>query len=158
MDTMHLAIDGYVDAIPVPGTSWGTAKFDLIHSSADADQAAPDAPDTVYACSTVDPRIADVLLREIQPGDLLRVTGIVVQTDDPTTPAHFAVDALEVLEAAPAPVLYGLVLERWGNYAAVFDADQDPVPVFTASGHWVGEAVGPDAISDLIDAWENGST
>ncbi|MFJ2591024.1 hypothetical protein [Streptomyces sp. NPDC087538] len=151
MDTKHLAIDGYVDATPAPGTSWGTANFDLIHPSADADQVAPEAPDTIYACSTTDPRIADVLLHEIQPGDLLRVTGIVVQPDDPTAPAHFAVDALEVLEAAPAPVLYGLVLVALGEL-------RGPVPVFTASGHWVGEAAGPDAISDLIDAWENGST
>ncbi|MFD4977515.1 hypothetical protein [Streptomyces sp. NPDC058424] len=154
----HLAIDGYVDAIPAPGTSWGTATFDLIHSPADAARMAPDAPDTVYACITADPRIADVLLREIQPGDLLRVTGIVVQGDDPDAPAHFTVDALEVLEAAPAPVLYDLVLERWGSYVSVFDADRDAVPVFTASGRWVGEAASPDAISDLIEAFENGGT
>ncbi|MFI6730729.1 hypothetical protein NRF20_43765 [Streptomyces sp. R-74717] len=32
----HLAIDGYIDAIPAPGTTWGTATFDLIHSPADA--------------------------------------------------------------------------------------------------------------------------
>ncbi|WP_328743564.1 hypothetical protein OG436_39230 (plasmid) [Streptomyces caniferus] len=56
----------------------------------------------MYACTIADPRIADVLLREIQPGDLLRVTGIVVQPDDPMAPARFTVDALEVLEAAPA--------------------------------------------------------
>ncbi|MEV5080410.1 hypothetical protein AB0K74_16785 [Streptomyces sp. NPDC056159] len=36
----------------------------------------------------------------------------------------------------------------------------DAVPVFTASGRWVGEAASPDAISDLIDAcplfaWSN---
>ncbi|MGK5628564.1 hypothetical protein [Streptomyces sp. URMC 123] len=154
----HLAIDGYVDAIPAPGAGWGTARFTLIHSPADAGTRAPDAPDTVYACTTADPRIADVLLREIQPGDLVRVTGIVVQPADPGAPAHFAVDALEVLETAPALALYGLVLERWGNCVAVFDADRDAVPVFTASGRWVGEAASPDAISDLIDAWENGGT
>lgn len=34
----HLAVDGYLDAIPTPGTSWGTAVFDLIHSPADADR------------------------------------------------------------------------------------------------------------------------
>ncbi|MFF1593123.1 hypothetical protein ACFVY0_34140 [Streptomyces sp. NPDC058286] len=149
----HLAIDGYVDAIPAPGTGWGTARFDLIHSPADADTLAPDAPDTIYACSTADPRIADALLNEIQPGDLLRVTGIVVPTEDPDAPARFTVDALEVLEAAPAPVLYDLVLERWGTYVAVFDADRDAVPVFTDHGKWVGEAASPDAISDLIDAF-----
>ncbi|GGU10895.1 hypothetical protein [Streptomyces lateritius] len=152
----HLAIDGYVDAIPAPGTSWGTARFDLIHSPADADRIAPDTPDTVYACTTGDPRIADVLLREIQPGDLLRVTGTLVQPDDPQAPARFTVDGLEVLEAAPAPMVYGLVLERFGNYVVVFDADRDQVPVFTASGRWVGEATTADAISDLIDVYEEG--
>lgn len=154
----HRAIDGYVDAIPAPGTGWGTARFDLIHSPADADRIAPDAPDTVYACTTGDPRIADVLLREIRTGDLLRVTGTVVQPDDPEAPAHLTVDGLEVLEAAPAPVLYDLVLERFGIYVAVFDADRDAVPVFTASGRWVGEAASPDAIGDLIEAHENGGT
>ncbi|MFI9311556.1 hypothetical protein [Streptomyces triculaminicus] len=152
----HLAIDGYVDAIPAPGTGWGTAVFDLIHSPVDADTIAPDASDTVYACTTGDPRIADVLLREIQPGDLLRVTGTIVQPDDPEAPAHFTVDGLEVLKAAPAPVLYDLVLERYGIYVVVFDADRDQVPVFTASGTWVGEAASPDAIGDLIDTFENG--
>ncbi|MEU2855555.1 hypothetical protein [Streptomyces syringium] len=153
----RLAIDGYVDAIPAPGTGWGTARFDLIHSPADADLIAPDAPDTVYTCTTGDPRIADVLLREIQPGDLLRVTGTVVQPDGPDARARFTVDGLEVLEAALLPVLYDLVLERWGNYVAVFDADRAEVPVFTASGRWIGEAASPDAIDDLIDDFENGT-
>ncbi|WP_326794003.1 hypothetical protein OHA79_52245 (plasmid) [Streptomyces sp. NBC_00841] len=154
----HLAIDGYVDAIPAPGTSWGTATFDLIHSPADADRIAPDTPDTVYACTTEDPDLADVLVREIQPGDLLRVTGTVVQPDDPEAPARFTVDGLEVLEAAPAPVLYDLVLECWGGYVSVLDADRDAVPVFTVDGTWVGEAASPDAIGDLIEAHENGGT
>ncbi|MFF5475425.1 hypothetical protein [Streptomyces achromogenes] len=153
----HLAIDGYVDAIPAPGTGWGTARFDLIHSPVDADRIAPDVPDTVYACTTADPHIAYVLLREIRTGDLLRVTGTVVQADDPTAPPRVSVDSLEVLEAAPAS-LYELLLERFGNYVVVFDADRDQVPVFTASGHWVGEAASPDAISDLIDAYEEGDT
>ncbi|AYV32947.1 MULTISPECIES: hypothetical protein [Streptomyces] len=48
----HLAVDGYLDAIPTPGTSWGTAVFDLIHSPADADRIAADTPDTVYASRT----------------------------------------------------------------------------------------------------------
>lgn len=152
----NLAIDGYVDAIPAPGTDWGTAVFNLIHSPVDADRIAPDAPDTVYACTTADPRIAEVLLREIQPGDLVRVTGTLVQPRDPDAPARFTVDGLEVLEVAPASVPYDLVLERFGGYVAVFDADRDTVPVFTVSGRWVGEAASPDAISDLIDAYEEG--
>ncbi|MFB7076528.1 hypothetical protein [Streptomyces sp. NPDC056308] len=77
----HLAIDGCVDAIPASGTGWGTARFDPLHSPADTDRVAPDDPDTVHACTTGDPRIADVLLREIQPGDLLQVTGTAAQLD-----------------------------------------------------------------------------
>ncbi|MFB7260610.1 hypothetical protein ACFCXH_00340 [Streptomyces nojiriensis] len=152
----HLAIDGYVDAIPALGTSWGTATFDLIHSPADADRIAPDTPDTVYACTTADPRITELVLREIQPGDLLRVTGTLLQPDAPGAPARLTVDALEVLDTAPLPVLHDLVLERWGNYATVFDADRDPVPVFTVDRTWVGEAANTDAILDLIDTFENG--
>ncbi|MGK5545675.1 hypothetical protein ACSNOH_13225 [Streptomyces sp. URMC 127] len=150
----HLAINGYVDAVPAPGTGWGTVVFDLIHSPADADAVAPDAPDIVYSCTTADPDLADVLLREIQPGDLLHVTGTVVQPDAPGAPVGITVDGLEVLEA----VLYDLALQRYGIYLVVFDADRDQVPVFTASGRWVGEAASPDAIGALIDTWENGGT
>ncbi|MCA1219289.1 hypothetical protein [Streptomyces sp. 8L] len=154
MNQIHPAIDGYVDTAPIPGTGY-TATFDLIHSPADEDAIAPDIPDTVYACTTADPRIADVLLREIRPGDLLRVTGTVVQPDD-QSPARVIVDDLEVLETAPALVLCDLVLERYGDYVAVFDADRDVVPVFTATGRWVGEAASPDTIGALVDAFENG--
>ncbi|WP_327713221.1 hypothetical protein OG912_38525 (plasmid) [Streptomyces sp. NBC_00464] len=48
----NFAIDGYVDAIPAPGSNWGTATFDLIHSPNHAGRIAPDTPDTVYACTT----------------------------------------------------------------------------------------------------------
>ncbi|MFF9025711.1 hypothetical protein [Streptomyces eurythermus] len=40
----------------------------------------------------------------------------------------------------------------------MFDVDRDQVLVLTASGHWVGEAASVDAISDLIDAYEEGDT
>lgn len=40
-------------------------------------------------------------------------------------------------------LLYDLVLERYGNYVVVFDADRDQVPVFTKHGKWVGEATKP---------------
>ncbi|WP_344358134.1 hypothetical protein [Streptomyces gobitricini] len=42
----HVAIDGYVDAIPAAGSGLGTARFTLIHSPTDADRIAPDTPDT----------------------------------------------------------------------------------------------------------------
>ncbi|MFE2473151.1 hypothetical protein [Streptomyces mirabilis] len=42
------------------------------------------------------------------------------------------------------------VLDRYGDYAVVFDASTDAVSVFTALGQWVGMAESPDAIGALI--------
>ncbi|MFJ3176395.1 hypothetical protein ACIPJK_37305 [Streptomyces roseus] len=55
-------------------------------------------------------------------------------------------------------MLHDFVLERWGNYATVFDVDRETVPVFTVDGKWIGEAASPDAIVDLIEAFEDGHT
>ncbi|MGW1412536.1 hypothetical protein [Streptomyces sp. NPDC002403] len=59
---------------------------------------------------------------------------------------------------ALASVLYDLVMERFGMYVVVFDVDRNQVPVFTASGRWAGEAATPDAIGDLINAYEEGGS
>ncbi|WP_236247004.1 hypothetical protein [Streptomyces sp. CC210A] len=155
MNTKHLAVDGYVDALPAPGPS-GTVAFELIVRPADADTASPDAPDMVFVCSTGDPRITELLLTGIELGDLLRVTGTLVQPDDPAGPARLTVDALKVLAAAPIPVPRELVFDRYGRYVVIFNADRDAVPVFLASGEWVGEAASADLIGPLIDAYENG--
>jgi hypothetical protein len=47
-----------------------------------------------------------------------------------------------------------MVMDRYGDYCVIFDADRDQVPVFTALGQWVGEADNPDAIATLIDIHE----
>ncbi|MGW2513900.1 hypothetical protein ACWC0A_31815 [Streptomyces scopuliridis] len=47
----------------------------------------------------------DASISSVQSGDLLRVTGTVVQPDDPTAPARLTVDALEVLEVLEAALL-----------------------------------------------------
>ncbi|GGO98683.1 hypothetical protein [Wenjunlia tyrosinilytica] len=151
MDTKHLAVDGYLYAVPTPGARCGTARFELICSPTD-----DAADDTVLSCTTADPRIAYALLTEIHPGDLLRVTGTLVQPGDTGEPARATVDALEVLAAAPLRTLREMVLDRYGPYLVVFDADTGTVPVFTENGAWVGEAASPDTIGDLIDAHENG--
>ncbi|WP_158754764.1 hypothetical protein [Streptomyces sp. NRRL F-2580] len=44
-----------------------------------------------------------------------------------------------------------MVLDRYGDYVVVFDADTDTVPVFTAQGQWAGMADNPDTITTLID-------
>jgi hypothetical protein len=87
----------------------------------------------------------------------VRVTGTLVQPDDPATPAQLIVDALEILAAAPIPVPRELVFDRYGPYVVIFNADRDAVPVFHASGAWVGEAASADLIGPLIDAYEHGS-
>ncbi|MGW2612820.1 hypothetical protein ACWC4A_52535 [Streptomyces mirabilis] len=162
MNPTHLAVDGYVEAIPAPGTDQGTATFDLILFPSNADDMAPDAPDTVFACSTADPAITDMLLTEVQPGDLVRVRGTADQPEASDAPARLTVYTLEVLPAPPVPLLHDMVLDRYGKYVVVFNADADAdadigadaVPVFTATGEWVGHAASPDAIEVLIDIHE----
>ncbi|MEU9083407.1 hypothetical protein [Streptomyces sp. NPDC048357] len=153
MDTKHCAVDGWVDAIPAPGPD-GTATFNLVVRPADYDTADEDAPDTVVICTSGDPRIIHELLNGIQPGDLLRATGTLVQPPAPGGPARLTVDALEVLGTALVPVLRDMVLDRYGDYVVIFDADRDQVPVFTAHGTWIGLADNPDAITTLIDIHE----
>jgi hypothetical protein len=148
MDTKPLTVDGFLYAVPTPGTRPGTAQFELISSPTD-----DPADDTVFSCTTEEPRIVAALLTEIQPGDLLHVSGALV-AGAPGVAAQFTVDALEVLAAAPARALREMVLDRYGDYVVVFDADTDTVPVFTASGQWVGLADNPDVIATLIDIHE----
>jgi hypothetical protein len=153
MDTTHVAVDGWVDAIPAPGPR-GTATFDLIVRPADADTAATDTPDTVVSCTSGAPQITHALLTDIQPGDLLRVTGMLVQPQAPGEAARLTVHGLEVLDTALIPVLNDMVMDRYGDYVVIFDADHNQVPVFTALGQWVGLAENPDAIATLIDIHE----
>ncbi|MFF2520344.1 hypothetical protein [Streptomyces sp. NPDC058086] len=94
MDTTHVAVDGWVDAIPAPGPR-GTATFDLIVRPADADTAATDTPDTVVSCTSGAPQITHALLTDIQPGDLLRVTGMLVHPQAPGEAARLTVHGLE---------------------------------------------------------------
>ncbi|GAA2225118.1 hypothetical protein [Streptomyces indiaensis] len=153
MDTKQCAVDGWVDAIPAPGPR-GTVTFDLIARPADVDTVAQDAPDTVVSCSSGDPRITHELLTGIQAGDLLRVTGTLVQPLAPGDAAWLTIDAMEVLDTGLIPVLRDMVMDRYGDYCAIFDADREKVPVFTELGQWVGLAENPDAIASLIDAHE----
>ncbi|UDM05580.1 hypothetical protein [Streptomyces longhuiensis] len=149
MNTKPLTVDGYLDTIPAPGDALGTARFQRIASPTD------DAvDDVIWSCTTGNPRIAHLLLTEIQPGDLLHVSGFLTQPDHPADPARLTIDALEVLATAPARALQEMVLDRYGDYVVVFDADTDAVPVFTSSGHWVGMAESPDIVGTLIEIHE----
>ncbi|MET9954537.1 hypothetical protein ABZ135_23750 [Streptomyces sp. NPDC006339] len=152
MDTKHCAVDGGVDAIPAPGPR-GTTTFDLI-VPVDLDSVEDDIHDTVDTCTSGDPRIVHELLNRIHPGDLLRATGTLVQPPRPGEPARLVVDALRVLDTALVPVLRDMVMDRYGDYCIIFDADRDQVPVLTALRQWVGLADNPDTITRLIDIHE----
>lgn len=152
MDTKQCAVVGWVDAIPSPGPR-GTATFDLIVPT-DLDAVGEDIHDTVITCTSGDPRIVHELLTVIQPGDLVRATGTLVRPPTPGEPALLVVDALEILDTALIPVLREMVLDRYGDYCVVYDADRDQVPVFTALGQWVGLADNADTITTLIDLHE----
>ncbi|ROQ65272.1 hypothetical protein EDD95_8134 [Streptomyces sp. CEV 2-1] len=153
METTHCTVDGWVEAIPALGPQ-GTAMFDLTVRPADADNLPEDAPDTVVSCTAQDAGIVHELLNGIQPSDLLRVTGTLAQSRTPGEPAQLTVDVLEVLDTALVPALREMVIDRFGDYCVIFDADTDTVPVFTARGKWVGLADNPDAIATLIDIHE----
>ncbi len=107
----------------------------------------PRRPDVAYSCTTDEPPIADVLLRDIQLDDIQRVTGTIVRPDAPV-PAHHGCPGGPGRRTGP--VLHDLAIERWGNYTTVFDADRNTVPAFAADGKWVGDAAKPDAINDLV--------
>jgi hypothetical protein len=149
MDTKPLTVDGFLDAVPTPGDAPYTARFQLVVSPTD-----DVVDDVIWSCTTSNARIAHALLTEIQPGDLLHVSGVLTQPDSAAEPARLTVDALEVLAPAPARALQEMVLDRYGDYVVVFDADTDAVPVFTAFGQWVGIAESPDTIGTLIEIHE----
>ncbi|MEV5982854.1 hypothetical protein [Streptomyces sp. NPDC052114] len=149
METKPLTVDGFLDTIPTPGDAPGTAQFQLVVSPTD-----DVVDDVIWSCTTSKPGIAHVLLTEIQPGDLLHVSGVLTQPDNQADPARLTVDALELLATAPARALKEMVLDRYGDYVVVFDADRDQVPVFTALGQWVGTAESPDTIGTLIEIHE----
>ncbi|MFE5894779.1 hypothetical protein ACFQ6E_38400 [Streptomyces sp. NPDC056462] len=46
-----------------------------------------------------------------------------------------------------------MVLDRYGDYVVVFNADTEAVPVFTAHGRRVGTAESPDIIGTLIETY-----
>ncbi|MCX4460164.1 hypothetical protein OG585_53185 (plasmid) [Streptomyces sp. NBC_01340] len=153
MDTTYVAVDGWVDAIPTPGPR-GTATFDLIVCPPTRTPPPPTPLTRSSPAPAEPPQITHALLTDIQPGDLLRVTGSLVQPLVPGEAARLTVDVLEVLDTALIPVLNDMVLDRYGDYVVIFDADRDQVPVFTALGQWVGTAENPDNIATLIDIHE----
>ncbi|MER5886953.1 hypothetical protein ABT160_24280 [Streptomyces sp. NPDC001941] len=164
MELAPHVVDGYVDAAPIPGPH-GSARFQLVLSPTDGSTStdmslAPDqlaAVEEVLDCTAVEPRVAEVLLSAVQPGDLIRATGTLLYPQQPDGTVQLVITALELLAAAPVGEAYDLVLECYGPYVIAFSAEQDNVPVWQRDGTWVGQATSAETIGALIDAYENGS-
>ncbi|MFJ1789586.1 hypothetical protein ACIOML_35415 [Streptomyces anulatus] len=150
-----ITLDGYLDTALEPGAHPSAAHFDLIRLPDHLDTTEPDSCAQVFACTTETPAATELILHRAQLGDLLRISGTVTETGSPGTPPHLRVRVIDVLDAAPLTALGATVLERYGTYVLVFDAERDEVPVFTTTGRWVGEAATPDTIGHLIHAFEN---
>ncbi|GHI24392.1 hypothetical protein Shyd_57630 [Streptomyces hydrogenans] len=128
--------------------------FDLIVPT-DLDAVDEDIHDTVVTCTSWRPedrpRAAET---GIQPGRPAACDWHPGPPPAPGEPALLVVDALEILDTALIPVLREMVLDRYGDYCVIYDADMETVPVFTVLGHWVGLADNPDTITALIDLYE----
>ncbi|MEW1678153.1 hypothetical protein [Streptomyces noursei] len=157
MDTIPLAIDGYLDTEPIPGPR-GTARFRLISSPTE-----DVSEESVLACVTGDPFIVHLALTELRPGDVLRVAGMLTLPDRASGAVQLQVDALEVLQEVPltlaetadeAEAADQLTFDRYGTYIAVSTSNTPGVQLWTEAGTWVGIATEPATIETLIAAYE----
>ncbi|MFJ5780006.1 hypothetical protein [Streptomyces sp. NPDC093094] len=107
---------------------------------------------------------AKAIVEQLTRRSLKRGIGVVQATRTPLTEdlgnstvirSQLLIGGAVFLRCATSPVSArsSLVLRR-GDHIALVDADRDFVPVFTTSGHWVGQATA-DTISDLIAVHEH---
>ncbi|MGY4966635.1 hypothetical protein [Streptomyces sp. 900105245] len=150
-----IALDGFLDEETVPGDLHGsTARFRLTVSPTDER-----TDEMILPCSVADPAMAHQVIHHLVPGDKLRVTGYLRLPRTPDEPMWLVVNTLAVLETAPQlsdpAALSTAVIERYGPYVCWFDAeDSGEIPVWTEAGVWVGTAGDPDALDELIEAFE----
>ncbi|MFI7359445.1 hypothetical protein ACIBTP_36615 [Streptomyces avidinii] len=150
-----IALDGFLDEETVPGDLHGsTARFRLTVSPTDER-----TDEMILPCSVADPVMARTVIHDLVPGDKLRVTGYLRLPRTPDEPMWLVVNTRAVLETAPQlsdpAALSTAVIERYGPYVCWFDAeDSGEIPVWTEAGVWVGTAGDPDALDELIEAFE----
>ncbi|MBT2413773.1 hypothetical protein J7I94_25015 [Streptomyces sp. ISL-12] len=103
MDALPIVLDGFLADDAEPGDREGAVCWRLT-CSAGTDHLRDEA---VIPCTTIKPEIAQALLTERQPGDLLRVTGHLTLPDTADGVIRLHADTLEVLWEAPALALDG---------------------------------------------------
>ncbi len=130
MTTDAIALDGYLDEETVPGVDGTTARFRLTVSPTDER-----TDEMLLPCSVTDPVMAHTVLHDLQPGDLLRVTGCLRLPRTPDDVIWLHVVTLEVLDtvplldpADPDDLISGLptlsddgLIERYGPYMVFHD-------------------------------------
>jgi hypothetical protein len=153
-----IVLDGFLEEETVPGDLHGhTARFRL--TVCPTDEGADERVDEmVLPCRITDPVMAAAVLRDLVPGDHLRVTGHLRLPRTPEAAMHLVVTALTVLQTAlllagPAAVATAGV-DRYGPYLCWLDADTSDVEVFTENGAWVGVADTPAEFEGLLEAFE----
>lgn len=129
-----LALDGNLDDETLPGPLGSTVRFRLVISPTE-----DLADETVLSCAATDPLLAAAVLHELEPGDLLRVTGYLPEPDTSIGVLCLQVLTLEVLDTAP---LQGLGIAHRGPYRA---GGGDPGP---PSGFFPWPVPGPSASPD----------
>lgn len=149
-----IAVDGFLDEERMIGPHGTTARFRIFVSPTDER-----TDEMVLPCTVTDPGLATVVLYDLVPGAMLRVTGHFRLPRTPDEPMWLEVTELASLQDAPdrpddpADAVTAM-LERYGPYVCVLDADTEQVPVWTESGAWVGTA---DTVADLgalLDSYE----
>ncbi|MCZ4098036.1 hypothetical protein [Streptomyces sp. H39-C1] len=154
MDAIPFTIDGFLETEPVHAhgdTHGTTADFRVISSPTDRTM-----DETLLPCATGDPRLAYALLTELKPGDLLRLSGLLVLPDRADGGMRLQVDALEVLDTVPLCTTRDadqFTFDRHGDYIAISDSTA-VVHVWTEGGTWVGTAPDPASVDILITAYE----
>jgi hypothetical protein len=154
--TDAIALDGFLDDETVPGDLHGsTARFRLTVSPTDER-----TDEMILPCCVADPELAHSVIHDLVPGDQLRVTGYLRLPRTPDEPMWLAVTTLAVLETVPelsdTASVATAVIKRYGPYVCWFDAeDSGEVPVWTEAGVWVGTALEPSGIGELLEAFEH---
>src|SRR5579884_456069 len=109
-----IVLDGYLDEETLPGDLHGSsARFRIMANPTDER-----ADELILPCSADDPQLAHVVIHDLQPGDLVRVTGYLRLPRTPDDLIWLQVQDLELLQPAP--------LRHPSNLGEPEEDDDDP--------------------------------
>ncbi|MFI1726441.1 hypothetical protein [Streptomyces sp. NPDC020489] len=163
MDTL-IALDGYLDdhSLPDDDVSATTASFQLVVCPTD-----DRVDELVIPCLATDPDLVRAVLTDLDPQDLLRVTGYLQLPDHPGDGLRLHVYGIDVLDSGtelatvdseqdlqPDSLAPQGLLERHAAYQLWHDPDTGRSSVWHVCGTWVGATDDPSRLEDVIAAHE----